>query len=121
MIIKKLEYDLAICQLKGEAKINFNKKFYSLVKTEEELSFVCPADDIPTNTINVDKGWNAFYIKGVLDFSMVGILAKLSNILAENQISIFAISTYNTDYILVKNENFNRALSILEKAGYIVE
>ena len=89
MIIKKLEYDLAICQLKEEVKINFNKKFYSLVKTDEELSFVCPIEDIPADTINIDKGWNAFYIKGVLDFSMVGILAKLSNILAENKISIF--------------------------------
>ena len=57
-------------------------------------------------------------IEGVLDFSLIGILSKISAILAENRIGIFAVSTYNTDYILVKEENFEKALSVLEDCGY---
>lgn len=64
------------------------------------------------------EGWRGFRIQGILDFSLVGILSKLSGILAENQIGIFAVSTYNTDYILVKEENFERALEILAFKGY---
>ena len=72
----------------------------------------------PQNTIERDDGWRGFRIQGILDFSLVGILSKLSSILAENQIGIFAVSTYNTDYILVKEENFERALEILTFKGY---
>ena len=61
-----------------------------------------------------------FRIQGLLDFSLIGILSKLSTILAENEIAIFAVSTYNTDYILVKSENFEKAMSVLEEQGYRV-
>ena len=67
-----------------------------------------------------EDGWRGFRIEGVLDFSLVGILSKLSTILAENQIGIFAVSTFNTDYILVKEENFDRAMDVLAAAGYEV-
>ena len=67
-----------------------------------------------------EDGWKGFYIEGGLDFSLVGILSKLSGILAENGIGIFAVSTYNTDYILVKQENFDRAMKLLADAGYTV-
>lgn len=67
-----------------------------------------------------EDGWRGFRIQGVLDFSLIGIFSKLSGILAENKIGIFAISTYNTDYILVKGENFDRAMKVLEDAGYKV-
>ena len=65
-----------------------------------------------------DDGWKAFRIQGVLDFSLIGILSKISSVLAENEIGIFAISTFNTDYILTKEENFGRAIEVLSKAGY---
>lgn len=71
-------------------------------------------------TVERDDGWRGFRIQGVLDFSLIGILSKLSGILAEHEIGIFAISTYNTDYILVKEENFARALSVLAAEGYRV-
>ena len=61
------------------------------------------------------------FIRGILDFSLIGILAKLSGILAEHKIGIFAVSTYNTDYILVKEENFDRAMTVLADEGYTVE
>ena len=66
----------------------------------------------------MDKGWKALKIKEVLDFSLVGILYKISKILAENNIGIFAVSTYNTDYILVKEENINKASEKLDEKGY---
>jgi hypothetical protein len=65
---------------------------------------------VPDNTIDRDDGWKAFRIVGVLDFSLIGILAKISRILATNEIGIFAVSTYNTDYILTKEENFNKSI-----------
>lgn len=63
---------------------------------------------------------NGFHIQGVLDFSLIGILSRLSGILAEHNIGIFAISTYNTDYILLKEENFDRALEVVASEGYTV-
>ena len=75
---------------------------------------------VPGNTTERDDGWRAFRIVGVLDFSLVGILAGISEILAENRIGLFAVSTYNTDYILTKTENFERALDVLRNAGYAI-
>ncbi len=63
-----------------------------------------------------DDGWKAFRIQGVLDFSLIGILAKIATVLADNGISIFAVSTYNTDYVLIKKENYQKALDILQTA-----
>ena len=79
---------------------------------------VCKTEDAPNNTIERDDGWKGFRIEGVLDFSLIGILSKISEILADNNIGIFAISTYNTDYVLVKQENYERALDVLKKSGY---
>ena len=61
-----------------------------------------------------DDGWKAFRIQGVLDFSLIGILAKIATVLADNGISIFVVSTYNTDYVLIKKENYQKALDILQ-------
>lgn len=65
-----------------------------------------------------NDGWKAFRIQGVLDFSLIGILAKIATVLADNGISIFAVSTYNTDYVLIKKENYQKALDILQTTGY---
>ena len=81
---------------------------------------LCRTEDTPQETVERDDGWRGFRISGVLDFSLIGILSKLSGILAEKKIGIFAVSTYNTDYILVKEENFEKALLALEEEGYTV-
>lgn len=86
--------------------------------TDDEKSLVCPIALVPENALNVDKTWSAFRIEGVLDFSLIGILSKISNLLADNNIGIFAISTYNTDYILTKTTDFQSALRVLEVTGY---
>ena len=94
------------------------KDFFFVGKTDDEISLVCATEDAPSNTVEREDGWKAFRIQGVLDFSLIGILSKISTILADNQIGIFAVSTYNTDYILVKEQNFERALAALAAAGY---
>ena len=120
MELKKLEYDLTVCKLSDIEEVDINKEIFFIGRTDEEISLVCKTEDTPANTIERDDGWRGFRIQGVLDFSLIGILSKLSIILAENKIGIFAISTYNTDYILVKKENFDHAMGVLCNAGYIL-
>ena len=121
MKLKTLPYALTVCKLADASEIDLNRDFYFLERTDEEFSLVCRTEDTPANTIERDDGWRAFRIEGVLDFSLIGILSRLSAILAENKIGIFAVSTYNTDYILVKEQNFERALQVLAEAGYKVK
>lgn len=121
MELKKLNYALTICKVASEVDIDLNKEFYFIGKTDEEYSLVCITEDTPINTIERDDGWRGFRIQGVLDFSLIGILSKLAGILADNQIGVFAVSTFNTDYILVKEENFDKALKVLALAGYTIE
>lgn len=120
MELKKIEHDLTVCKLKLDQEIDLTKEFYFVGKTEEELSLVCITKDVPDNTLEREDGWKAFRIQGVLDFSLIGILSKISTLLAESGIGIFAVSTYNTDYILVKEENFAKALNVLSGNGYTI-
>ena len=120
MKLKVLPQALTVCKLADAAAIDLNQDFYFLARTDEELSLVCRTEATPANTTDRDDGWRGFRIEGVLDFSLIGILSKLSAVLAEHKIGIFAVSTYNTDYILVKEENFNRALRALAEKGYTI-
>jgi len=118
MKLKKLSYELTVCKVKSTADLDLEREFYFIGKTDEEISLVCKSEDTPEETIERDDGWKGFYIQGVLDFSLIGILSKISGILAQNKIGIFAVSTFNTDYILVKSKNFERALKILAEERY---
>ena len=120
MVLKKIEHKLSVCKVTDISDIDLNSDFYFIGKTDEELSLVCKTDAVPYKTIERDDGWRGFRIQGVLDFMLIGILSKLSGILAEHKIGIFAVSTYNTDYILVKEENFDRAMEALISEGYKV-
>lgn len=120
MELKTFSYDLTICKVKDYAAIDLSKEFFFAAKTDEELSLVCQTEFTPEAVLERSDGWKAFRIQGVLDFSLVGILSKLSSILAENHIGIFAVSTYNTDYVLVKKENYGKALDVLQRAGYVI-
>ena len=120
MKLKKLPYDLTVCKTQSISDINLSADFFFIGRTDEELSLVCRTEDAPEKTVERDDGWRGFRIEGVLDFSLIGILSKLSTVLAENGIGIFAVSTYNTDYILVKSENYDRAMEVLAAAGYEV-
>ncbi|MCR4674833.1 MAG: ACT domain-containing protein [Lachnospiraceae bacterium] len=118
MVLKRLSYELSVCKLESIKEIDLNHDFFFFSKTDEEISLVCKTEDVPSYTVQRDDGWKGFRIQGILDFSLIGILSKISGILAENKIGIFAVSTFNTDYILVKSENIDRAMDILEKEGY---
>lgn len=119
MELKKLECDLTVCKVSAIADIDMDADFYFIGKTDEEISLVCKTEDTPEKTVERDDGWKGFRIQGVLNFSLIGILSELSGILADNKIGIFAVSTFNTDYILVKAENFEKALSVLSAEGYL--
>ncbi len=118
MELKKLDLELTVCKVTSFADIDTESNFFFIGRTDEELSLVCLTEDAPENTVEREDGWRGFRIQGVLDFSLIGILSKISAVLAGNKIGIFAVSTYNTDYILVKEENFSRALEVLGSAGY---
>ena len=121
MELKVLPYSFTVCKVSTINHIDLNTEFCFVGKTDDEISLVCKTEDAPTDTTERDDGWKGFRIEGVLDFSLIGILSKISSILAENNIGIFAVSTFNTDYIFVKSENFDRALSALKKKGYFVK
>ena len=121
IMLKKFDYDLSVCKVISAKNLDFDRDFFFLGRTDEETSLVCKTCDVPANTLKRDDGWKAFRIQGELDFSLIGILSKISTILAENKIGIFAISTYNTDYILVRAESFDKALNGLKSKGYEIE
>ena len=122
MEIKKINLDFSICKVMDYSLVNLNAEYCFIGKTDEEKSLVCITSDVPSNVIQRDDGWKCFRIQGILDFSLIGILSKIAEILADNGISIFANSTYNTDYILIKKEDYQKALDILKHSGYeIVE
>ena len=118
MELKKIPYDLTVCKVADASALDLTKDFYFIGKTDEELSLVIPTEETPAETTERDDGWRAFRIQGVLDFSLIGILSKISGLLADAKIGIFAVSTYNTDYVLVKKENYDHALAVLADAGY---
>jgi hypothetical protein len=118
MDIKILKEDFAICKIAEVTVADFKDPFCFLSKTDEEISLVCTEKFVPLNTLECDLGWKAFRIQGELDFSLVGILSKISTLLAEQKIGIFAISTYNTVYILTKKEQQVAAIKVLKDNGY---
>lgn len=95
----------------------YESNFYSISKTEDELSIVCNSS-IPLNSEETETGWSCIKVLGPLDFSLTGILADISAVLAKAEISIFALSTFDTDYILVKYEQISFAKDALLPSGY---
>ena len=94
--------------------------FFSITKTDDELSIVYPSS-ISLSSTKTEPGWNCLKVIGPLDFSLTGVLAEISTTLAEQEISIFAISTFDTDYILIKSADLPAALFALQAKGYTVE
>lgn len=117
MEIYILKNTFAVCKVSDFSQLDLQQEFYFAAKTDEEYSLVCPEEGIPANATACERGWRAFRVCGTLDFSLVGILADIATALAKEQIPIFAVSTFNTDYIMVKNEYFQRALQALRGIG----
>lgn len=118
MEIKILNEDFTVCKLPDLSQADLTADYYFIGKTDEELSLVCRTKSTPANAVIREDGWKAFRIEGVLDFSLIGILAEISAILAQEKIGIFVVSTYNTDYVLTKKEDFAHALKALGEKGY---
>ncbi|MCR4903249.1 MAG: ACT domain-containing protein [Butyrivibrio sp.] len=118
MRLKKLDDKLTVCKIEDISGIDFNNDILCLSKTKDEISLVCKTELIPDNVSEREDGFKAFKIDGKLDFSLIGILAPIAKILADNTIGIFVVSTFDTDYILVKEDKFERALDLLSGAGY---
>lgn len=121
MELTVLPQPLTVCQLSGLEGIDWEGEPCFVAKTGQELSLVCPTGRVPEGVLAREDGWRGFRIEGVLSFALVGILAEISFLLAEQGISIFALSTYNTDYVLTKAERFPDALQALEEAGYQIQ
>lgn len=119
--LRVLEGRYAVCRLEAGAPVPENlpeSQFLSITRTSNELSIVCA--DRPGLPGNVEAGWRALVVDGPLDFGQVGILASLTRPLAAAGISIFALSTYDTDYLLLKDYKLEAALAALREAGHEV-
>ena len=120
MILETLPFRLTVCKVPDLSGVALSAGFFFLGRTDEELSLVCETEDTPGNATHREDGWRAFRVQGELDFSLTGVLSGLSGVLAANRIGIFAVSTYQTDYILTKEENFDRALELLAGEGHVI-
>ena len=117
-----LDDELAVCRLPIDAPVPnwaWLGELTSITSTDDELSLVCDAHSVPSD-ITHTPGWRAFKVRGPLDFGLVGILAGISGALADAGVSIFAISTFDTDYILVPGNQLEAAVNALSTAGYEV-
>lgn len=121
MKLKRIKGDFTICTVADENEIDLTKEFCFAGKTDEEISLICMTWDVPERTLRREDGWKAFRIEGELDFSLIGILAEISALLAEAKIGIFVVSTYKTDYVLVKKEQYEKALGTLGGEGYEID
>ena len=120
LILEFLPAVFAVCRLSRIEPADLTAEYTFFAKTDCELSLVCPTENVPDYADDIEDGWRAFRITGVLDFSLIGILSGISSVLAEAGIGIFALSTYNTDYILVKEANMLRAAEVLSGCGYSI-
>ncbi len=118
MRLKKLPDPLTVCKLASAKLMDPEDDFCFIGRTDEEISLVCRTANVPAQTLAREDGWRAFRVEGVLDFALTGILASLASVLAEKGIAIFAVSTFNTDYILVKEADAAPAAAALEAAGH---
>ena len=121
MELQKIECDFSVCKIRSIEQADFTREYVFLQKTSDEISLVCESTCVPPNAITVEAGWKALRISGLLDFGLVGVIAKIANILADVEISIFVISTFNTDYILLKAENFFKGTQELVRHGYVIQ
>jgi uncharacterized protein len=113
---------LAVCRLDAgdESDLRAASGLFSVTRTEDELSVVCPEEDAPPAAREVSSGWRALKVHGPLDHSTVGVLASLAAPLAEADVPVFPVATFDTDYLLVKEDDTERARDALETAGHAV-
>ncbi|MCL2362545.1 MAG: ACT domain-containing protein [Defluviitaleaceae bacterium] len=120
MELQRIGCNFSVCKIARIEDIDFSREYVFLSKTSDEISLVCETEHTPPDVLASEPNWRALKISGILDFGMIGVIAKISCILAEAKISVFVVSTYNTDYILMKSENFDSGVSALSSNGYAI-
>ena len=119
-----LKDKLAVCRLAPGEKVPTwamsGGEFTSVTRTADELSVVCPEGAAPKGT-KCESGWRIFKIEGPLDFALTGVLVAIGKPLADAGVSIFAVSTYDTDYVMIKEQNVEKAVCALTAAGHNVK
>ena len=118
MTLKILKNEFTVCKPSDLTKIRFDDRFCFIGKTADELSLVCYTSSVPDNVKEHEDGWRGFYIEGIIDFALTGVLSGILTPLAKAGIGVFAVSTFNTDYIFVKEKVFETALGLLQDRGY---
>jgi hypothetical protein len=118
-----LRETFAICRLEKDASIPdwvFQGGLFSVTRTNDELSIVCPQINVPKGIV-CNQGWSCLKIKGPLDLSSTGIISLVASALEKENISLFSISTYDTDYVMVREKALEKAIFTLTEAGYGIE
>lgn len=113
----------AICSLKRDSPLPewaTSSDFYSITRTYDELSIVCPQEQVPAG-VDINKNWRCLKVQGPLGFSITGILASISMPLSTEGVSVFVFSSYDTDHIMVKQYELEKAVDVLQKAGHTVK
>ena len=118
MQLEVLTQAFTVCKPVTLKDVDLDKPFCFVARTDQELSLVCPTAFAPAHTEAREDGWRAFRVAGSMAFSLVGILARLTGTLAQRGIPVFTVSTFDTDYVLVKAEHFSDAMDALAAAGY---
>lgn len=119
--LRVLPQALAVCRVASFAGVALDRAPLFLANTGDELSVVCAEAAVPAGTLAVEAGWRGLRVAGALDFSLLGIIAGISAALAEAGVSVFVVSTYDTDYVLVKADRLEDAIAALRARGYAVE
>ena len=120
MKLHLLDGGYSVCKLHSLSQIDWSGELTFVGKTDEELSLVCETARAPSAVLAQEDGWRALRVEGVLDFSLVGVLSGIAGVIADAGISLFCVSTYNTDYVLVKESALTDALCALRNAGYVL-
>lgn len=121
MALEPLSFAFSVCKVTDYSGIDIEQPFVFTGRTDQEKSLVCSTESVPDNTVAREDGWKAFRVCGELDFSLIGILAGITQALADREIGVFTISTYNTDYVLTKEADFGGAILALKEAGYAIK
>ena len=124
LVLRLLEGRFAVCRLDGGTTVPNDllfpgPEFVGITRTADELSIVCPEELAPKGA-KISAGWHAFKVMGPLDFSLTGVIASLTAPLAEAKISVFTMATYDTDYLLVQEQDLDRAIEALGHGHQIV-